>query len=262
VLDLGKVIIVPINDNHLDRNTWDIKVGPQREKEKQHQSNNLFVLKSWIKSSTQQCFSSILSEFYTIHKISPEPSCGSCPSCVNRNRVTQFFPVLGRFAQVYGLSKLEQWPDGLNFNSLHQGVYYSVNENDRRRDPVRSLIRGFIPWISSLLEKKQVHIIRTDMKHVEAIQSYLPKGFNQFWAFESLSESSCGNETRTYPYWSELVVVPTDFTKLPDFDFEFEQSPKFILAKKELPAPTNPIKQWWLTDSNAISLNNFLLSMN
>lgn len=254
----NEVNIVPLNDNHLDRNTWDSKVGPQRVKEKRHQTNNFSVLKNWVRNHTSACLSKTLSEFYTIHNILPELTCGGCPSCEAQNSVTQFFPTLGRNAQVYGLNKCNKWPEGLSFNTLHQSIYYTI-ENKTNRDPVRALIRNSITWITSLLENKQINIIGTDAKHIGLIQGSLPKGFNRFWAFEPLNPLPYSNFSEDNAYWPELVIVPDSYTQFPKFGDN--KSTKLILAKQELPAFSDPNKQWRSVDQHAISLNNFLLSI-
>lgn len=245
-----QIRVSPLVDNHLDLSCWESKVSAQRKKEKLDRYQGFDTLKNWILNNDTECFASKLTAYYTINKREPEQVCAGCPYCQKKQNYNNHSPTLGELVFVKNLPSYDAWNANLSTMKLHQGIYYDPELNKRPR----SLMRGWEPWITSLLENKTVLALRTDEDHLAAFQKSLPKGLNLFWIFESLT-----NEIEQSSIWPELIIVPAKNQDIPNLGFE--ESPALLLAPKNLKSPCNPNRLWWLDDHHAIPLDHFLLSI-
>ena len=239
-----QIRVMPLVDDHLDLSCWEAKVSAQRKKEKLDRYKGFDTLKNWILNSDTKCFASKLTAYYTINKREPEQVCAGCPYCQKKQNYNNHSPTLGELVFVKNLPSYDAWNANLSSMKLHQGIYYDPELNKRPR----SLMRGWEPWITSLLENKTVLALRTDEEHLAAFQKSL------FWIFESLT-----NEIEQSSIWPELIIVPAKNQDIPNLGFE--ESPALLLAPKNLKSPCNPNRLWWLDDHHAIPLDHFLLSI-
>lgn len=242
--------ITPVIDNHLDLECWQAKIGTQREIERKHRDNGYDTLKKWVKNSERQCISEYLKSYYKIDSKEPEQVCAGCPFCSKYGKVDKYLPTLGSIVKLDNMPSVEAWSGKLRAFNLHQGVYYNPELGARPR----SLMRSWGAWISALLETQSILSVRTDTEHIEALQKSLPRGMDVFWMFEPLN----GNVLPSGP-WPEIVIVPSEEKVIPELGFN--DAPVLLLAPSQLKSPVNPSRLWWMDNSTAISLENFLLSI-
>lgn len=243
-----EVIITPLVDNHLDLECWVDKVENQRIKEKTNQYKSFNTLKSWILNSEDKCFSDVLTSFYTMRNRQPEAVCGGCPSCKKNGIKKEYFPTLGASVAIEGIVLCKVWRAPLQRIEIHQKVYYKPPQKT-----VRSLMRDWTPWLSGLIEKNAIQVIRTDKEHINAIQKYLPKSLNLFWMYEPLDEEIEGS------YGPELILVPYDSKDIPNLGLD--ESPRILFAQENTKNMFNSNRNWWVHDPSAKSLENFILSI-
>lgn len=245
-----RIRITPVIDNHLDPACWQTKIGTQREIERKHRENGFHTLKEWVKKSEQKCISSYLRAYYKIDDKEPEQVCAGCPSCRKEKAVNKYLPTVGGIVKLDNMPVVHAWSGKLSAFYFHQGVYYNSALGSRPR----SLMRSWGGWISSLLETKSIFTIRTDYEHVKALEKSLPRGVDIFWMYEPLK-----NNVFQSSLWPELIIVPSKEKVMPETDFN--DAPTLLLAPEQLKSPLNPSRPWWMDNSTAISLENFLLSI-
>ena len=244
-------IIVTLSENHnlKDKKIWDEIVGGRRTYEKKHREEDFKKLTDWIANYKNEPLCHILEKHYTIHNIQPEYACGGCPSCRENNKEI-YKPTLGYSSLVLGVPYAEERKGPLHNMGLHKYIYYPNTMLTNR-----ILLRGWMNWLTKLIELKVVQCICADNDVLETFNDLIPPGVQNFWIGMPLEEIN----NSTSSYWSQLILGTSSMVELPDLGWE--QSIKILIAPENIKDKVHYNCLWWERKSTAVSLNTFLLGL-
>ena len=190
-----------------------------------------------------------MEKHYTIHNIQPEYACGGCPSCRENNKEI-YTPTLGYSSLVLGVPYAEERKGPLHNMGLHKYIYYPNTMLTNR-----ILLRGWMNWLTKLIELKVVQCICADNDVLETFNDLIPPGVQNFWIGMPLEEIN----NSTSSYWSQLILGTSSMVELPDLGWE--QSIKILIAPENIKDKVHYNCLWWERKSTAVSLNTFLLGL-
>lgn len=241
------VTVIPSVDSVSDESTWDRYTSNRREFEKLENRTSLERLLKWLRSPSDVSLCRLLLDYYTVERVQPEYACGGCPSCRSTN--TQIdTPTVGYSVAADGLTYTKTWPDPFSKSPAHQYVYFPRGRQSRKR-----LIREWAGWIRRLIENGVVGAICAEEDVLQTLTKALRT--NRFWIGDVLSadfdeENMC---------WPQLILHLDDKKCVPRLGFTL--SVAMVLAPEEVSDSENPNRKWWQSTPNAVSLDNYLLSL-
>jgi ATP-dependent DNA helicase RecQ len=242
-----KVTIVPLTDDPLNESIWDVRTRQRRDFEKSEQTRGLQRLLTWLSAPSDKALCYILMESYTIDGTQPEYSCGGCPKCLADYSDIDT-PMVGSSASARGVEHATEWGPPLSGSPSNLHIYFP--RGDQR---VRRIIRNWRGWLRRLLEKKVIQAIRADVEVLEILEKELKS--SAFWIGD-LSDSIQDNENM---FWPQLVLQ-FDENRLVH-DLGFSESVRIVIAPEEVSDASNPNRRWWQSVPAAVSLDNFLTSL-
>ncbi|WP_297510619.1 protein DpdF [Flavobacterium sp.] len=223
-----------LDDGHLNKQDWILKVGERRNLERTARANGFSVLEKWI-ANPENPLCELFCSFYTNNFSEPELACGGCPGCRKIGR-SPFTPTLGFSGKVVGWSS----PKKNAFQLDNLKVYYSEINSPT---VLLSEWKGFIDY---LLQTSTIQAIRAKREVLELLHSMLPLGQNYFWC--SLDPQDENKQ------WSELMLL------MPGDEFSpvtIGDNFRIIIAPKGLVDPDLPHRRWWECNNNSMALEHF-----
>jgi len=249
----SKLLVETKTDNHRESSYWQTVIQKRRRVEQGEEDEGFDALHRWLLSPNQIPLCESLVEYYTVEGRQPELACAGCPSCRFRGAVSDQLPVVGRVSHVAGYHEPASWPVRDYPNTPRVSVFYDVGEF-KDLYPIERFVDRWVNWISPLLQNGLIGAIRSSEEVLDRIQQKLPRAMRRFWVGLSLKDARLDE-----PYWRELVIVPPDATKLPQFGLSM--LPRILVAPESLPS-SHPNRNWTQDNVSAISLGSFIERLN
>lgn len=232
-----RIYIEILKDDHLQFSRWQEDVEKQRKLEQKSQYQQFNEFKKWLGNPVQP-LCRFIQQYYKLDGYLPEYSCGGCPGCRNAKR-NIYMPTLG----------LNTHQGNLKSPFLPEVTYIYYYETHVLSARSKELyIHEWKAWIIQLLKKKKIGAIRASRETLNLLARIqnVP-----FWSGLEFEDDAIGV--------SELVLVlPGE--KLP-MNLGTQDIPsQTILAPEKLPDPdpSKSYREWWASNPNSQSLNDFL----
>lgn len=232
-----RIYIEILKDDHLQFSRWQTDVEKQRNFEQKSQYQQFNELKNWLNNPVQP-LCRFIQQYYKLDGYLPEYSCGGCPGC-RKAKHNIYTPTLGLNTH-QGHLKSPFLPE-VNYIYYHELHVMSSRSKEL-------YIHEWKVWIIQLLKQKKIGVIRASRETLNLLARIqnVP-----FWSGLEFDDDAIGV--------SELVLVlPGE--KLP-MNFGTQEIPlQIILAPEKLPDPdpSKSYREWWVSNPNSQSLNDFL----
>jgi ATP-dependent DNA helicase RecQ len=241
------VMVTPLIDNIDSRTVWSDHTSYRRDFEKRENTKALTSLLAWLESPNSTRLCDTLLDYYSVSGIQPEYACGGCPCCLSSQRHINL-PTVGCSANATGVSHQESWSRVLRDAPPRKYVYFSSDARSSKR-----LVREWSSWLRRLIETRVIEAVSADANVLKVLAKELKT--RDFWIGEVLRDESDGE----YMFWPRLIIYTDKAKSIPRLGYT--PSVSLVLGPEEAPDADNPNRRWWESMPNAVSLDNFLLSL-
>ena len=241
------IAVMPLLDGVSSERTWSRYTSARRDFEKRENSHAFRSLLRWLQNPSSIPLCRSLLDYYTVAQVQPEYACGGCPSCIGDGKEFDL-PTVGHTAEASGLEYADSWGGILSGAPSHQYVYYPRGALSNKR-----LIRQWVGWIRRLVETNVVRVVRAEEEVLNVLATELR--IKKFWigdvlGLQSDEENMC---------WPQLVLYLDNERDIPRLGYT--PSVTMVMGPEEVRDLDNPNRKWWQSTPHAVSLDNFLLSL-